>query len=61
MNDKEYIRAGKAHELFDISRTTMWRFTKEDSFPKKRKIMGVTLYSISELREWFDSFEEAAS
>jgi predicted DNA-binding transcriptional regulator AlpA len=51
----EYIKASKAHNLFGVSRTTFWRFSKEEGFPKKRVIMGVTLYSIKELRNWLDS------
>jgi len=57
---QEYIRAYRAHEIFDISKTTFWRLSKEDDFPKKRKVHGATLYSILELREWFDSKVEAA-
>lgn len=55
INEQKYVRASKAHEIIDVSKTTFWRMTKESSFPKKRKIMGNSLYSISELIEWIDS------
>jgi len=57
---QEYIRAGKAHEIFDVSKTTFWRFTKEEGFPQKRRVLGAVCYSIKELRKWFDGFAESA-
>ena len=58
--EKEYVRACNAHEILDVSKTTFWRMTKADDFPKKRKIMGVALYSIKELRKWIDDHATAA-
>jgi len=55
-----YIRACRAHEIFDVSKTTFWRFTKEESFPKKRRVLGTVCYSIEELTSWFDSCAESA-
>lgn len=52
---KEYVRAGHAHEIFDVSKTSFWRFSKLDGFPKKRVIFGIVLYSVAELKNWIDS------
>ena len=52
--EKLYVRATNAHKIFDVGRTTFWRWTKEKDFPKIRKRKGVSNYLIQELTEWFD-------
>ncbi len=59
--EKKYIRATKAHEILDVSRTKFWRLTKHDDFPKKRNLFGSVVYKIQELIEWVDSKAEIAS
>jgi predicted DNA-binding transcriptional regulator AlpA len=54
-----YIRADKAHEILDVSKTTFWRMSKTEGFPNKKKIQGVSLYSIQELIEWVESHSDS--
>jgi len=62
MSDNQlYARAGEAHEILGISRTSFWRLTKKDDFPKKITLAGAVVYKISELVEWADKQRELAS
>lgn len=56
--EKIYVRADRAHEILDVSRTTFWRMSKVDSFPSKKKIHGVSLYSIQEIVDWVESHSQ---
>ena len=50
-----YVRAGAAHEIFGVSKTTFWRLTKTEGFPKKRRFGGASAYKIAELEAWADA------
>ena len=54
-NNQLYARAGEAHEVLGISRTSFWRLTKKPDFPKKITLSGAVVYKISELVEWVDA------
>jgi predicted DNA-binding transcriptional regulator AlpA len=54
-----YVRADKAHEILDVSKTTFWRMSKTEGFPNKRKIQGVSLYYIQEIIDWVESHSDS--
>ena len=57
-NNDEILTGQEARELLKISRSTLWKLTKENEFPAYRMGNGKTSdlrYKKSELLEWLNS------
>jgi len=55
----KYIRAKNAPELLGVSKSTFYRYSKDDNFPKKIRLHGAVVYKEDELVEWIESHKVA--
>jgi len=50
---KRFLRDTELGERFSVSRTTIWRWVKEASFPKPIKVTsGSTRWKIEDVEQW---------
>lgn len=51
-----FLREPEVHNITGLSRTTRWRMSREDQFPKPYQIGGgnTVAWRESEIREWME-------
>lgn len=50
--NKQYLSDRKLAERYEVSRATVWRWTKENHLPKPVKINGSTRWVLADLESW---------
>ena len=55
INEKRYIRANEVKKIFGISKSTLYRYSKQkENFPKPlRPSPKIVLWNLEELEEYF--------
>lgn len=48
-------------EFMNVSRSTLWRMTQQEDFPKPVILMGLKRWRRDELESWLSSRQEQAS
>ncbi|MFT6218551.1 MAG: putative DNA-binding transcriptional regulator AlpA [Cycloclasticus pugetii] len=52
LSNKKFVSVTTLAAWYDVTKATIWRWSKEGVLPSPIKIMGSTRWSVAKLNEW---------